>query len=173
MHFQAWGPFEFDGDIGAFWERVDAEAIRYDTDPIALRKAIGCYMFSIKRGDTYKPWYVGKTSAQTGFYGEVLTPHKVEHYNGVFETTRRKSGQLIFFTLITSTGHLSRATRSTAALVNWLERMLIGMAIAKNPDLRNKRDTKLLRSVWVEGVFGKQDPGRPFSGATAARKALL
>ncbi len=173
MNFQAWGPFDYDGDIGAFWQSVDAEAVKYNTDPADLRRAIGCYMFSITRGKNAKPWYIGKTSAQTGFYGEVLTAHKVNHYNAALEASGRKSGQLVFFTLVTSTGYLSRATRSTTSLINWLERMLIGMAIAKNPNLRNKRDTKLLREVWVEGVFGKQELGRPFSGAVAAKKALL
>lgn len=173
MNFQAWGPFDFSGDVKEFWALVDAEAEKYGVDRWQLRRAIGCYLFSIKHGEKLTPWYVGKTSAQTGFYGEIFTPHKRQHYNAVLGQTHRKAGQILLFTLVTGTGRISNATQSTKSLIEWLERMLIGMAIAKNPDLRNKKDTKLLREVWVEGVFGAQNLGRPFSGASAAKKALL
>jgi hypothetical protein len=47
------------------------------------------------------------------------------------------------------------------------------MAIAKNPDLCNLRDTKLLREVWVEGILGKQNRGRFYGSVVEAQKALL
>jgi hypothetical protein len=51
--------------------------------------------------------------------------------------------------------------------------MLIGMALSKNTELRNLLDTLFLKNVWVEGVFGDQNQGRPAFPASEARKALL
>jgi hypothetical protein len=74
MNFGTWGPFEFEfgGNFKSFWAQVDSQAQYFGIEPSDLRQAIGCYLFAIKRGDSYKPRYVGKTLAQAGFEGEIF-----------------------------------------------------------------------------------------------------
>ena len=181
MNFQAWGPFPLDPDDllsespqerkDAFWRFVSAQADRYDTIPDDLYLAVGCYIFCIEARSKLVPWYVGKTNAASGFYKEILTPHKLNHYRQALEKSRG-AGKIILFPLVTST-KISRASKSSGKTIDWLERMLIGMALVRNPELQNKRDTHLLKNVWVEGVFGQQTAGRPNSAAAAAKKALF
>jgi hypothetical protein len=128
-------------------------------------------LFVVKRGETYKPYYVGKTTAQTGFQGEIFQKHKLAHYSRALQ--KRKMGYIFLFPLVTNGGRFSRANNTSGPVVEWLERILIGFALRKNADLQNKRDTKLLREVWVEGVFGKQDAGRAYTPAVGARRALF
>lgn len=176
MQFWSYGPFPvgaFD-DVrhwrSSFWQGVD----EYDFDAGgSLRSAIGCYAFVMSRGAKIKPWYVGKTNAISGFEGEIFTDHKLTRYRGVVDTS--PSGwkpHILLFPLVTETGRLSRAYKSDKRLIEWMERTLIGMALAKNPDLYNKRDTTMLRKCVVDGVFGEFKAHQRYEGAIAARKAL-
>jgi hypothetical protein len=173
MHFQTFGPFEFTGSQPAFWKQVDAQAKQYDVDPWDLRVAAGCYLFAIKRGSALKPWYVGKTNAANGFMGEIFTGHKLRHYRRVMDDTKRKSGHILLFPIVTEGGAIRRYTSSADGVINWLEKIMIGMAFRKNPEICNVRDARLLREVWVEGVMGRQNAGRINGPAQAARNALL
>ena len=172
MEFTTWGPFETSTSGKQFWAAVDDQCEEYNYERYELRNAIGCYVFVTKYGSKYTPWYVGKAGGKQGFHQEVLTPHKRGHYKQALEQSKRPSGYLILFPLMTPSGRFSRASESRSSAIENLERMLIGMALAKNPTLRNTRDTKMLRSVYVEGVFGKQDRGRPSPSAGAAKSAL-
>ncbi|MDK1494010.1 hypothetical protein QN219_28925 [Sinorhizobium sp. 7-81] len=132
-------------------------------------------MFATKRGDQYKPWYIGQTRAQKGFEGEIFERHKLDHYEASLEAAKRTSGYIFLFPLITGGDdwRFSTARQTGKNLIDWLEKMLIGMALSKNTELRNLRDTLFLKNVWVEGLFGDQTPGRPAYPAAEARKALL
>lgn len=174
MHFVTYGPFNYVPRKAAeFWTEVNSQAEYYLVDPRSLRMSFGCYLFALNHGKSMTPWYVGKTTAQTGFYGEVLTPHKLRHYDSVLKKHPHHKGVIFLFPMITQSGRFSKATRSSEETVLWLERMLIGMAYARNEQLCNLRDTRLLKEAWIEGVFGKQNPGKPYRGAAAARRALL
>lgn len=54
--------------------------------------------------------------------------------------------------------------------IDWLENLLIGMAIAKIPAILNTSKTRFLRNVYVNGLFGTQVPGRPDGDGTNARR---
>ncbi|WP_156383391.1 hypothetical protein [Rhizobium sp. Root483D2] len=179
MNFNAWGPFEFSGTDGQwkaeFWQQAADQEIHYNCPPDRLRNAIGCYMFAIKRGKQYTPWYVGQTRAAAGFEGEIFERHKLDHYRSSLASAQRSTGYIFLFPLITGGDDWRFSTARTTGknLIDWLEKMLIGMALSKNTELRNLRDTLFLKNVWVEGVFGDQNPGRPSFPASEARKALL
>ena len=119
----------------------------------------------------YRPWYVGQTLAQAGFRGGVFQPHKLGIYNE-YTTARRGTPYMFLFPLLTETGRFSNARTSSAEVVDWLKRSLIGMAFAKNPLLRNVTNTKHLRTISVAGIIGPRPPGRPNSNAVEARKAF-
>jgi hypothetical protein len=109
------------------------------------------------------------TCAQTGFRGEVFEQHKLNHYNKVL-SSQQGSPIMFLMPLLTPDGKFSRDRNTTKPLIEWVEKMLLGVAVRKNPDCRNKRDTRYLRKVVVNGVFGAQGRGRPEEMAVAARE---
>lgn len=176
MQFWSYGPFDvriLEDD--RYWKRAFWDAVaEYDEDAGApLKSAIGCYVFVMSRGTVIRPWYVGKTNAIAGFQGEIFTPHKLKHYKEIIGLCA--SGwkpQMLLFPLATAGNRLSYAYKTDKPLIEWMERTLIGMGLAKNPQLFNTRDTKWLRECVVDGVFGDYKSHQRYEGAIAARKAL-
>ena len=109
------------------------------------------------------------TSAEDGFKSEIFQSHKLNVYNHILHNNRGIP-VIFLFPLLTQTNRFSRSRGGNANLVNWLERMLFGLAIAKNPSCENKQGTKFIRSVSINGVLGPQEAGRPTSHAAEAKK---
>lgn len=55
--------------------------------------------------------------------------------------------------------------------IDFLENYLIGAALAHNPDLLNKRGTKLLREICVPGILNSRQ-GNPGRAAVDVRQIL-
>ena len=176
--FEVYGPFPlelFDGrcekPTRSWWrDVVDV----YDGP--SPERGIGCYMFTLGEA-RIKPWYTGKTLCQGGFRDEAFTKHKLRHYNEAL-AGRKGPAQIFFFPLITRYFHdegwqLSRDRTSTHRLIDWLEKTLIGMALARNPLLQNTTDTTFLRTVRLRGIIGKNPVGRPHGEIDLARLALF
>lgn len=157
----------------AWWDEVD------DRAGYELSGAIGCYLFTLGR-ERIRPWYVGKTVNQDGFCAETFTDHKLGCYNWALKPTRksrrRGPASLFLFPLVTrpfeeewafATGH------SHSPYIEWLERTLIGMAFARNPDIANYRDTMFLQTVHVRGVMGSKTLGRRKVAVERVRCALF
>jgi hypothetical protein len=164
MNFEAYGPFEFNrDDIGKstieFWKGVEKREE-------GLSETIGCYVFGLKSNNKLTPWYVGKTLALRGFKGEVFTPHKLLHYHEVLRPSqsdkgfRRGTPFLTFFPAMTETGWFSGNRSTASAEIAWLEQIMIGMALVKNPEIANTSFTKYHRSTKVRGILG-EGRGRP------------
>ena len=124
----------------------------------------------MKWGDKLTPWYVGKTLAKEGFYGEVFTRHKLEIYN---DTVAAKGGVPVMFLLplMTPGARFSRAYSDGERVIAWMEVTLMGFAFRKNAEIKNIRDMTFLRNVEVLGLMGKRK-GRPHTEASLIRKAL-
>ena len=73
---------------------------------------------------------------------------------------------LFLMPLLTPEGRFSGDRSVSVPLIRWVEKMLFGVALKRNPDCRNQRDTKYLRNVEVRGVFNSQQRGP--AGATVA-----
>jgi len=176
MWFDMYGPFDLtrvDGQIPPrqpdLWGQVQGASEQYGADARALEQAIGCYAFGLRHGDTLKPWYVGMTVAKGGFRSEVLQKHKRNHYDGVVGE-HRGAPVMFLMPLLTPDGYFSRDRTSTKPLIQWVEKMLFGVALRRNPFCRNQRDTKYLRNVVVHGIFNSRPPGRQGPEVTAARQ---
>lgn len=176
MWFDMYGPFELDRLEGRlpsrqpdFWKQVQDASALYGDKPQGLEQAIGCYAFGLRHGDTLKPWYVGMTVAQGGFRREILQPHKRAHYD---EVVKEHRGVPIMFLmpLLTPEGYFSRDRTGAKPLIQWVEKMLFGVALRRNHLCRNQRDTRFLRNVVVHGIFNSRPPGRQGPEVTAARK---
>lgn len=174
MHFWSFGPFEVDlsQDRSHFWAQVREEEEWESLGHNRLCHAIGCYVFLLRYGDKYRPFYVGKTNAKSGFYSEIFAPHKLDHYQNIISEHPRHTPLMLLFPLRTPTWTLSRAYVTNRPLIEWMERILIGMALAKNPDLYNRRDTKNLKNCIVDGVFGKFSKSQRYEAALVARQTL-
>jgi len=150
MIYKVYGPYSIprDGvliakspaDRREFWSAVEAEED-------GLPDACGCYVFSIRR----RAWYVGLAERQT-FCQECFSLHKLNQYN---YSLQRVSGepQLHLLAKLTPTGRFASPAKGGHRDVQFLETLLIGMALNQNEDLQNIRGTKFLREMRVPGIL--------------------
>jgi hypothetical protein len=130
---------------GVFWNQVE-EARE------ALSEACGCYVFALRNGDNIVAWYVGKTEKKT-FKHECFQPTKINHYN---EALVSHIGTPLLFLLprLTAAGNkFSKPTSGRWRDIDYLETMLIGMALERNAGLLNIQRTKLLREIVVPDII--------------------
>lgn len=161
MNFDVYGGFPVTGK-GAnaeFWREVD-------TYREGLSQACGCYVFAIRNGNNYRSRYVGKTERNT-FAG------RFADHAGRLRTLSKESGELQIFLLpaLTKTGRFMRPRRNGCPEIDFLETMLIGMALRKNSDLSNVQITTMLRNMYVPGVINA-GPGQPTRAAKVLKNAL-
>lgn len=134
-----------------------------------LPTACGCYLFAIETAKAIKPWYVGLT--KKGFQKECFGRHKIIIYNDVLSDYG--SGTPILFFIAKRTkerGDFAKPSKNGRKDIEYLETMLIGTAIEKNPALMNIMKTKYLKNMRVPGLIntppGKQsNPERKFKMA--------
>jgi hypothetical protein len=170
-----YGPYELARDDElilakqeAMWAEVRETSMKYDHPEKSLEQSIGCYAFGIKYGSSLKPWYIGMTIAKNGFRSEVLQDHKREHYNEVIKD-HQGTPVLFLMPLLTPEGRFSRSRKKNKHLIEWVEKMLFGVAIKRNQECRNQRDTKNVRNVVVHGIFNSRPVGRQGPTVKAAR----
>jgi hypothetical protein len=152
MKFEIYGGFEIKRDDEtrqgvfnrSFWDVVR------DADP-RLTDACGCYLFALQNGRNIVAWYVGKAERQS-FYQECFLPAKRYIYNDVLA---RRSGKPLLFLIarVTPGGKFCKPATGHYPDVDFLENMLIGFALNKNPDLKNIGRTRMLREMVVPGVI--------------------
>jgi hypothetical protein len=131
--------------LAQFWDRVEVEL------ETGLSGAIGCYIFSVRAGKGVLPWYVGLAEKQS-FKKECFTSHKLVHYNNVV-SERKGTPLLTLVSKYTPGGKLLNPTGNSHRDIQFLEALLIANCMARNGDLYNKRDTKLLREMVVPGLL--------------------
>lgn len=177
MYFGLYGPFVIERNAGAIpsrqpgmWAAVRKASDRAGYGEKELERAIGCYAFGIQYGENLKPWYIGMTIANTGFRGEVFQPHKLRHYNSVIDEKRGTPIMFLMPLLTQQEGRFSRDRGKSVPIIRWVEKMLFGVALRRNPDCRNQRDTKFLRNVEVRGVFNSKTPGPDDAAVRAVRQ---
>jgi len=116
----------------SFWTQVDdAKA--------GLSRACGCYVFALKNGSSLKPWYVGKAERQA-FHEECFSPAKRLIFNDVL--LKRNGTPLLFFLpRLTPKRKLCKPTAWKLRDIEFLETMLIGIALEQNASLANIKKT--------------------------------
>jgi hypothetical protein len=117
-----------------------------------LPGACGCYIFALQNGDNVTPWYVGKTEKRS-FEHECWGPTQINYYNEVLVD---RNGKPLMFLLPKLTGSgrkFSKPSHNGHRDIDFLESMLIGLALEKNSQLLNVKKTALLREMRVPGVI--------------------
>lgn len=150
MLYKVFGPYPIprDGrlvsktpaDRRAFWSVVEAEAG-------GLPDACGCYVFSIRR----RAWYVGLAEKQS-FCFECFSLHKLSQYNYSLQLVSGEP-QLHLIAKLTPTGRFAAPGANGYRDIQFLETLLIGLALNQNEDLQNIRGTKFLREMRVPGIL--------------------
>lgn len=133
-------------DLYTLWDNVNAKCP-------GLSCAVGCYVFGLrKRGGGVTPWYVGKTCRQ-GFSKECFTSHKRVYYN---EVIADHHGVPLLYLVARTTpgGKLTASVPPTEA--EFLESMLIGRALQRNDDLKNRTHATFLKKLHVPGLVNPQ-----------------
>ena len=154
MKFEVQGPFELyrtnrgliDNSAEAkrwYWEWVDDNVE-------GLSSACGCYVFAIKAPRGTLPWYVGKAERQS-FARECISHHKVNHYNNAI-AGRRGKPLLFFIPQLTKKGRYRKPTSSSRPAIAELEKLLIGMALSRNPELMNTKGTRWFQKLTIDGL---------------------
>jgi hypothetical protein len=175
MRFIPYGPFELPrGDDGLLLLTKDERQLFWadvDTEDDGLSDACGCYVFAIRAGGGIRPWYVGKAERQS-FKREALTEHKVDKYNTVLSDLGKGTPLLYFYARITNErANFSKPTTHKFRDISYLEKMLIGLALSRNPYIMNIKETVLLRDMCVPGLINSP-PGRPTYAATELKSIL-
>ena len=146
--------------INRFWEGVE------DTIP-RLSTACGCYIFAMRAGKGITPWYVGQS--KTGFKKECFSPTKIIYYHDVINDISKGTPVLILLARHTQGNKISGSVAENEA--NFVEQYIIGLALGKNPNLRNIKNTKFLRRLQIPGALNNP-PGKPDDGAMLLRQTL-
>jgi len=150
MKFEIFGPFEIPRDekngliddkaIKKFWKEVGD-----------CSKACGCYLFAVKAAKGIKPWYVGVANKLT-FSGEALKKEKLKMYDNVISKQRGKP-LLFLIARKTNTGKFAKPPKNKVNEIEYLETILIGVALDKNKDLLNIQKTVRLKNLIVPGLI--------------------
>jgi hypothetical protein len=135
--------------------------IRHDVDKLfwrqkkelaSLKSYCGCYIFAIRAGLGYVPWYVGKTARS--FFHEIFNGENKFQYDQVL-AKQGKGNPVIFFVShpTDKKGPLNKK------LIDNIESELIKQALSKNPELLNQHKTKPLK--WRIDGFVRSGQGQP------------
>jgi hypothetical protein len=104
---------------------------------------VGCYVFAIRAGKGFTPWYVGKT--KTNFKNECFKPHKVIKYNNAILMYQKGAPVLFFIKEATHKGPTNHNQ------IRQMEVFLTQVALTKNAQLLNIKNTK--QQSWsIQGV---------------------
>lgn len=174
MKYSVHGPFELGkqkenglvkcskDEKADFWSSVEK-------DCSSLPSACGCYLFAIRAGKGIKPWYVGRSTSQT-FEKECFAPHKIKIYH---EALASKKGTPVLFLVAkrTNGGKFVKPGKNSHEATEYLETLMIGAALEKNPKLMNIKKTKYLKEMCVPCLINTPQ-GKPSPSAKAFKEAL-
>ena len=127
-----------------------------------LSKKHGCYVFALRAGKGFTPWYVGK--ATRAMDQECLGLHQLNYYNDVL--FKDNKGTPVMFFVAPSGGKAKVPQR----VCDEAETHLIQSAYFKNPDIRNVQKTKV--PEWtIKGVV-RASRGKPAPTAQKFRRMM-
>ena len=173
MQYQVYGPYwapraerEATGNaLRLFWDEIE------ELVP-GLPRAIGIYVFSTCHGETYTPWYVGKTNSKKGFRGEIFQDHKLNHYVSARQRKRGHPAIHLIAKIQPVRGNYCKASERSGRQIDELETVMIGMALRANRDVRNSKKTWFNKNCQVPGIIGDAVVGRPSDAVATLRSTL-
>jgi hypothetical protein len=170
MIFEPFGPFELQRCISGV-DQTTKKKFRQDVakQDRSLPDAVGCYIFAIRAGKGFTPWYVGKTEKQS-FQDRIWQGGHFMDFNHVLCGNK---GTPVVFLLAWKTrkGNFRKATkRKSSGSISSLEEMLIGTCLQRNSELLNRKLVKY-KAMHVPGYLNEK-PGARSSEAKALARLL-
>jgi hypothetical protein len=163
VNFSVRGPFVVSSYKGKGGRTITQEGVRRfweEHGDYAGRR--GCYVFGIRAGKGGKPAYVGM--ATKAFKKEVFAPHKLSRYQE-FLADYGKGTPVVFLVVAPI-----KKGAPNVSQIEALEKFLIQVAVARNPDLLNIQGTKSAR--WsIAGVI-RGGAGKPSKAAATFREFM-
>jgi hypothetical protein len=156
VYFQIAGPFELTRHGS---KKIITDGTLKDIKPQledwkeGLSEACGCYVFAVRAGKGYTPYYVGQ-ACKRSIMIEALNPSNREKYNKALSESNG-TPVLFLIPLQTPTGKFRKKSQVSGGLaaLDFLENWLIANAIEKNPALINNKQTRFLRQIHVAGFY--------------------
>lgn len=173
MKFSVYGPFEVPRendliDTSAVAKRIFWETVESSVE--GLPNACGVYVFVIRAKRGALPWYVGLTTKR-GFKDESIGPHQTDHYNHSLAKKVGVKPQLYFLAKETPTGRFAKPSQNSHDDIEFLETFMFGVALNRNVNLRNSKNTKFLKNIVVPGIVNT--PQRSPTTDERSLKAVL
>jgi len=159
--FKVYGPFdvptegkdELADDLNQFWRKERLQGIA---------KRRGCYVFALRAGKGYTPWYVGK--AAKNFKQECFGKHQQVKYHKAL--VRSKRGRPVMLLV----AHPNGKGRVSETKISAVEKHLLRLGVMKNPRLLQKHGTKM--DGWaIQGMI-RSSRGQPSRSALVLRKVF-
>ena len=171
MKFDPLGPFEIPVNIRRRVEKSDLKEFWDEIEEMypKLSEAVGCYIFSLKN-KSFMPWYVGLAEKQT-FKSECFAVHKMGIYNEAISHRKKGKAFLTLLPKFSSSGRYSKTSKNGHRDIQFLEKILIGTAAQRNPELLNVRNTKFYRELVVPGLFNSP-MGQPKKNVKAFKSLI-
>ncbi|MGH8444650.1 MAG: hypothetical protein ACREVL_05245 [Solimonas sp.] len=158
--FEIFGPFDLPLTVAGRLDLSSAARTRFwmevEGRESGLGSACGCFVFSVRNGRQTLPWYVGRAESQP-FADHCLGDACLPIYARALEGLQPYCAHLHLLAKLTPTGHPSRAARHAHAEIAFIERVLIDLALTRNPQLMNYSDDELPRSLCIPGLLNPQD----------------
>jgi hypothetical protein len=105
------------------------------------------------------------------FRQECFGAHKIVQYDAALNEVGGVP-HLLLLPRLTPAGYFSSPSENGHRDIQLLEQLLIGSAIIRNPELRNIKDTKLLREMNVPGFLNSEQGQGRADAVQALRQAL-
>jgi len=174
MLFQAFGPFPIErGANGLVAMTKDSRRLLWESVEECcegLASGCGCYIVAAAGPNGAKPHYVGLTTRRS-FKAECSASHVVNHFNQVI-SGRKLRPQLYLVAKLTPKGSFAKPSAGKGHPdIAFLETYMIGLALDRNSELRNIKQTRFLKDLRVEG-FLNNGQGKPSPGARSLRTLL-
>jgi len=160
--FAVYGPCEVPVYQGAGGRTITTDEVRvFWQSNSSVAKSKGCYVFAMRAGKGFSPYYVGK--ATKGFKQEAFSPHKLTKYQQCLADYRRGTPVMFF---VVASGKKGGNT----AHIGELEGFLIQVGLTANPYLLNVKGTKA--EDWgITGVL-RGGKGKPSQDARQFRRLM-
>jgi hypothetical protein len=158
MNFEVFGPYFFKTKTIIKLEHVAAvrDEITASESGNVLSTAPGCYVFGVKSSGAQRviPWYVGKAERQP-VIKEATNAQHLQLYNEIFDDYKNGHPALYFLPSTTPKGKATTLAESGGSkpAIEFLEDWLIATCLKANADLWNVKKTRMLRELYVRGIF--------------------
>ncbi len=133
-----------------------------DRTGLPIDAACGCYIYGIRAGKGFTPWYVGQ--AKVSFDRQLFSLHKYQKFFEHYEAIHKGTPVVMLIIRQTSKGKIE-GVKISKAEADWVEDYLTRRALDKNPRLLNEQNTRYFTTVRIPGIHN-------LSAKTPSDKAL-